>query len=178
MNFVVGFIVAVAANAFRVVKSINGQVITLNHVEWTTSGPFAVTTYEIQMTEEEIERLVLKGVLLGASSVAGSGVDTFFDTVTVAIAKPVNTVLPAVTGTPTVGQTLTTTNGTWTGSPTLTRQWQVSLNGTSGWTNISGQTALTHVLAAPAGRYIRCLVQGVTASGTVQKASNVVGPIA
>jgi len=38
---------------------------------------------------------------------------------------PANTVAPAVTGTPTVGQTLTTTNGTWTAlsGPTFTRQW-------------------------------------------------------
>jgi hypothetical protein len=38
---------------------------------------------------------------------------------------PVNTVAPAVTGTATQGQTLTTDNGTWTNSPTgYTYQWQ------------------------------------------------------
>jgi hypothetical protein len=39
-------------------------------------------------------------------------------------AAPANTALPAVSGTPHVGQTLTTTNGTWDGSPTsFTYQW-------------------------------------------------------
>lgn len=38
------------------------------------------------------------------------------------LAAPVNTVLPVVTGdgTPAVGEQLTTTNGTWTGTPTPT----------------------------------------------------------
>ena len=40
-------------------------------------------------------------------------------------AAPSNTTPPAVTGTPKVGQTLTVSNGTWTGSPTgYTYQWQ------------------------------------------------------
>jgi hypothetical protein len=39
---------------------------------------------------------------------------------------PVNIVAPAVTGTATVGQTLSTTDGTWTGAPapTFSYQWQ------------------------------------------------------
>jgi alpha-tubulin suppressor-like RCC1 family protein len=56
---------------------------------------------------------------------------------------PVNTVAPAVTGTATVGSTLTTTNGTWTGSPapTFTYQWFRSPS-----TSISGATSSTYVL--------------------------------
>lgn len=68
---------------------------------------------------------------------------------------PVNTVAPAVTGTATFGSTLTTTNGTWTGSPppTFTYQWQRVT------TNISGATSSTYVLvAADVGNTIRCVV--------------------
>ena len=68
---------------------------------------------------------------------------------------PVNTVAPAVTGTATVGQTLSTTNGTWTGAPapTFTYQWQRVT------TNISGATSSTYVLvAADVGNTIRCVV--------------------
>src|SRR5262245_39835080 len=39
-------------------------------------------------------------------------------------AVPSNTALPAITGAPAVGQTLTTSDGTWNGSPTsFTYQW-------------------------------------------------------
>ena len=56
---------------------------------------------------------------------------------------PVNTVAPAVTGTATVGSTLTTTNGTWTGSPapTFTYQWFRSPS-----TSIGGATSSSYVL--------------------------------
>jgi hypothetical protein len=52
-------------------------------------------------------------------------------------------VAPAVTGTATVGQTLSTTNGTWTGAPapTFTYQWFRSPS-----TSIGGATSSTYVL--------------------------------
>ena len=58
-------------------------------------------------------------------------------------AAPVNTVAPAVTGTATVGSTLTTTNGTWTGAPapTFTYQWFRSPS-----TSIGGATSSSYVL--------------------------------
>ena len=56
---------------------------------------------------------------------------------------PVNTVAPAVTGTATVGSTLTTTNGTWTGAPapTFAYQWFRSPS-----TSIGGATSSSYVL--------------------------------
>ena len=58
-------------------------------------------------------------------------------------AAPVNTVAPAVTGTATVGSTLTTTDGTWTGAPapTFTYQWFRSPS-----TSIGGATSSSYVL--------------------------------
>lgn len=79
--------------------------------------------------------------------------------------KPANTVLPAITGTPTVGQTLTVSNGTWTKSPTFTRQW--NRNGVP----IAGATATTRVLSVDdAGAVMTCTVtatnSGVSTSAT------------
>ena len=54
-----------------------------------------------------------------------------------AIVAPANTVLPVISGSTTVGSTLTTTDGTWTGSPTPTYTYQWKRGGT----NISGATA-------------------------------------
>src|SRR6202040_1792750 len=39
-------------------------------------------------------------------------------------AAPVNTALPAISGTPTVTKVLTASPGTWTGTPTLTYAYQ------------------------------------------------------
>ena len=84
---------------------------------------------------------------------------------------PVNTVAPVVSGTATVGQTLSTTNGTWLGAPapTFTYQWQ------RGITNIGGATSSTYLLVAADYSFtVRCIVtatNSVAPSG-VSAASN------
>jgi hypothetical protein len=88
---------------------------------------------------------------------------------------PVNTVAPVVSGTATVGQTLTTTNGTWTGAPapTFTYQWQRVT------TNISGATSSTYVLvAADVGNTIRCVVTATNPLGAVSANSNATAAVA
>jgi hypothetical protein len=56
---------------------------------------------------------------------------------------PVNTSPPVISGTATVGSTLSSTNGNWTYVPTsYTRQWR------RGGVNIAGATAATYVLVA------------------------------
>ena len=88
---------------------------------------------------------------------------------------PVNTTAPAVTGTTTVGQTLTTTNGTWTGvpSPTFTYQWFRSPS-----TSISGATSSTYTLtAADAGNTIYCRVTATNAAGSASANSNTTSAI-
>lgn len=78
-----------------------------------------------------------------------------------------NTALPAVTGTAQVGQTLTTTNGTWLNSPTFTRQWYA--NGVA----IAGATALTYVVqAADVGKTINVVVSGTSTNGKNTATSN------
>lgn len=75
-----------------------------------------------------------------------------------AVVPPVNTVLPTVTGTTTRGQTLTSTNGTWSpaAGTTYTRQWRRCDNTGSNCADIAGATATTYVLAeADVGSTIR-----------------------
>jgi hypothetical protein len=81
---------------------------------------------------------------------------------------PVNTAVPVISGTVTIGSTLTSSTGTWTGTPTPTfaYQWQ------QGTTPISGATASTYVIqAADYNNTIRCVVTATNTSGTVQAVS-------
>lgn len=82
---------------------------------------------------------------------------------------PINTVAPVVSGTATVGSTLSTTNGTWTGAPapTFTYQWQRS------GSNIGGATSSTYVIqAADAQNTLRCVVTATNPLGAVSANSN------
>ena len=82
---------------------------------------------------------------------------------------PGNTVLPAISGTTTVGSTLTTTNGTWTGSPTsYTYQWLRNS------VAISGAIASTYVLTgADTSMAISCQVTATNSTGSTPANSNV-----
>jgi predicted secreted protein len=93
------------------------------------------------------------------------------------IAALVNTGLPVLSGTPTEGQTLSVTNGTWLGSPSIARQWQQ--NDGNGWANIGTETGATYQLAtAQVGNTIRVVVTATTAYGEIEVTSNVLGPVA
>ncbi len=85
---------------------------------------------------------------------------------------PVNSVLPVISGTTTQGQTLSTTNGTWTGNPSFTYQWR--RNGSP----ISLATASTYLLVAlDVGTSITVTVTATNVGGTAFATSAAVGPI-
>ena len=87
---------------------------------------------------------------------------------------PVNTVAPAVTGSLTLGATLTSTTGTWTNSPSsYTYQWYYSTN-----TPISGATSSTYVTqSGDVGDSIYCQVTATNTYGSTSANSNTVGPV-
>jgi hypothetical protein len=83
------------------------------------------------------------------------------------VAYPVNTVLPVISGTVEVGQTLTASTGTWSNTPTsYSYQWQ------QGTTDISGATSSTYVIyGAYGGSTIRCKVTATNAVGSATATS-------
>ena len=83
---------------------------------------------------------------------------------------PVNSAAPAVSGTGTVGQNLTTTNGTWTNSPTgFTYQWL------RGGLQISGATNAVYALVgADSGNSVSCRVTAINPAGSTQAFSNAI----
>jgi hypothetical protein len=95
-------------------------------------------------------------------------------------AAPVNSTLPAITGTPKVGETLTASNGTWSESPTAYQyQWQrCSGTGTS-CANIAGATLKTFtVRMIDAGRTYRVVVTAVNADGATNARSAATAAVA
>lgn len=86
---------------------------------------------------------------------------------------PVCSVAPAITGTTTQGQTLTCSNGTWTKSPSFTRQWHRS------GVPIIGATGNTRVLSADdVGATMTCTVKATNAGVAAVRTSAATAAIA
>lgn len=82
---------------------------------------------------------------------------------------PSNTTAPVISGTNAVGQTLTTTNGTWSGSLPLTYTYQWKRGGS----NIGGATSVTYVLVeADADTNVTCEVTATNSLGAASATSN------
>jgi hypothetical protein len=93
---------------------------------------------------------------------------------------PHNTAAPVMTGTVTPGATVSTTDGSWTGTPTIAfaRQWQRRASATAPWTDIPGATAPTYVVTtADAGQTLRAVIAaGNRISSWSMAATAPVGP--
>ena len=96
---------------------------------------------------------------------------------------PTNTVAPAISGGATVGSTLTTSNGTWTGSAPITYTYRWERTATLlliplGFQPISGQTNATHVVTSADRRErLRVRVTATNAAGSSSVYTAAVGPI-
>lgn len=79
-----------------------------------------------------------------------------------------------------IGNQVQAGEGSWTGSPTsYTYQWQQSANGSTSWTNISGETRSDYIIViAQSGKYLRCAVTATNAAGSGSVAySTPIGPV-
>lgn len=78
------------------------------------------------------------------------------------VAKPVNTVTPVITGTVSVGSTLTCSTGTWTGAGPITYSYQWE----QGAATISGATSATYLVSSNnIGSTLRCKVTATNSGG-------------
>ena len=123
-------------------------------------------------------------VIVTATNAGGSTPATSPATATVAeaasppLSPPTNTALPAISGTPTEGETLTATAGTWEGSPTsYAYQWQ-DCTGAS-CTKISGATTSTHKLTtSDVGHTLTVIVTATNEGGSTPATSTPTATIA
>jgi hypothetical protein len=107
---------------------------------------------------------MLRSRLLGGLLIrATSGVQT-----------PTNTVAPTLsTSTPVIGTAITVTPGTWTGSPTLTYQWQ---RNTGSWVDIASATSTSYTpVDADWGYALRVVETGTNGAGSAAANSTATG---
>jgi hypothetical protein len=100
------------------------------------------------------------GALYGGQ-LSGWTAMTAGQTLTLDPSDPRNTAAPAITGTASTGSTLTTSNGTWTGTPTIAfaQQWQRRANASAPWTDIPSATGTTYtVVTGDAGQGLRAVI--------------------
>ena len=107
-------------------------------------------------------------------STNGSGVLSWV-TVTITPQSPTNNTLPVVSGTTTVGETLSSTTGTWNGypAPTYSYQW---IRGAA--TNIGTNSPAYQLVDADLGSTIKCTVTATNSAGTASATSATTANIA
>jgi hypothetical protein len=80
---------------------------------------------------------------------------------------PTNSVAPVIAGTARTGQSLTTSTGTWTGSPTFEYQWKRANTVGGSYTDIASATNGTYVLTdSDIGKFIKVSVIATNGAGT------------
>jgi glucose/arabinose dehydrogenase len=102
-------------------------------------------------------------------------------TATYVVPPPRNTALPTISGTLRVGRTLTTSNGTWSGSQPMSfaYQWlRCTTTALSSCVTITGATAKTYVpTSADVDRRLRARVTATNSGGSASATSNATGRI-
>ena len=120
-------------------------------------------------------------MIITATNAGGSVPATSPASAQIAAAPPVNTVLPGITGTAADGATLSSTVGTWTGTPaiTYTRQWRRCDNVGANCADIAGATGTTYDLTpADVGARIRVAVRATNVVGNATATSAPTAPVA
>ena len=165
-----------------------GTSISTSSGTWSTSGSYTykwqrssdasswsdisgATSSSYTLTSDDSGKFVRSVVTITSSTGAG----TAYSASTRKVGAPYNTVVPVVSGTVRVGSTQTTTDGTWSNTPTsITYQWQTSSNGIL-WTNVGSATNSTYTPTfAQANLQLRVQISAVNAVDTATVTSNVV----
>jgi hypothetical protein len=127
-------------------------------------------TYVVQTADNGATlRSVVTATSVDGTTSAGSA-----QTAVVGSSAPNNTALPAISGTAQTGQTLTTSNGTWSPATTTTYAYEWLRCDSNGATClvISGATAATYaVQAADVGSTLRAEVAATTSAGATSATS-------
>ena len=133
----------------------------------------ATTTSYVVAAGDVGSRLRIRVTATNADGPGTPAASNATELVTATAPGPPNTQPPAITGQAVVGQTLTASQGTWTGTGlTFAYQWQRCDTAGAQCADISGATATTYTLvAADNGRTIRVEVTAKSTTGETTVAS-------
>jgi large repetitive protein len=136
-----------------------------------TSSSYTLTSSDVGSTIRSVVTATNAGGSTPASSAATA--------VVTAPPAPSNTALPSVSGSAVQGQTLTTSNGSWTGSPTsYTYRWEDCDSSGGSCASISGATSSSYTLqAGDVGTTIRSVVTATNAGGATSASSAATGVV-
>ncbi|HEX8647230.1 MAG TPA: hypothetical protein VF715_10035, partial [Thermoleophilaceae bacterium] len=174
----------------------HGQTLTTSNGTWTGTTPLTYTyqwrrcdsagascadisgaTSQTYVAQQADVGSTVR-VVVTATNSAGNASATSAQTSSVAATAPVNTALPVVSGTPQHGQTLSASNGTWTGTAPIdyTYQWRRCDNTGAGCSDISGATSQTYVVqqadvTSPSASTIRVVVTATNSAGNAAATS-------
>jgi hypothetical protein len=169
-----------------------GQILSTSNGEWTGTEPILFTYVwercnasgascaEIAgqilplytLTTEDIGHTI-RSIVTG-KNIAGSTPAPSAATAEVKGVPPANVVLPLVTGLTTTGSTLSTTNGTWTGTEpiTFTYQWEICNALGVECKEVSGATKATFAIpSGHVGSTVRVVVTAKNVAGVLAKES-------
>jgi hypothetical protein len=127
-------------------------------------GATAKTYVPTAANQTRFLKVTVTGSATGYTSVAKTSVATLAVAVGTFATPPV----PTITGTKTVGQTLTANPGTWSpAADTYTYVWSRASTSTGTYATITGATSATYTLqSADAGKFIKVTVTGTKAGYT------------
>ena len=169
-------------------KAVEGQVLTASSGSWTGSPSSyayqwercsssgedcseigAATNASYKVASGDVGHTLL--VVVTAENSVGSTEAASEPTavVTTPPPAPTNTAPPTISGTAEVGQTLTSTTGTWKGNPTYTRQWEDCNSSGKSCSDIADATGATYKLASSdLGHTLRVLVKASNDTGSAE----------
>ena len=168
-----------------------GQTLSLSNGSWSASGTF---TYQWQTSSNGSSWTDLSGATgntytltnseaglymrARVTNVSGSATGYAFSYATPKVGAPHNSAVPTTSGTMQVGETLTVAAGTWSGSPTLSYQWQSSTDSIA-WSSIAGATSSTFVMTfALSNSRIRTVVTAANAVDTATATTGIISGFA
>ena len=155
-------------SVYYCVKAMNGDAVIAS----ATGIEGNITLTNLTIKDGDEFKCNLKTITLTSGNlIAYKTVSGYVEPIPVA---PANTLAPAISGVAIIGQVLTSTTGTWTGTAPITYSYQWK----RGVTNIGTNSSTYTLVTADAGQNITCQVTATNVAGSASATSNTLAILA